>query len=114
MLADLRASFNDELVKRETQATETLVAAKVQAKEEAKTEAAVEHAALNDRVKAQEEKLREAQTAQAAALKREQELKDKEAELELTLQKMLAAERPALAEKLTREAEEKTALKLAE
>ena len=114
MLADLRASFDDELVKREAQAAKDLAAAQAQAKETAKAEAATEQAALQERVKAQEEKLREAQAAQAAALKREQELKDKEAEMELTLQKMLAAERPALAEKLGREADEKAALKLAE
>lgn len=114
MLADLRASFNDELAKRDTQATEALAAAQVQAKEVAKAESSVEHAALQDRIKAQDEKLKVAQAAQTAALKREQELKDKEAEMELTLQKMLAAERPALAEKLSREADEKAGLKLAE
>ncbi|MEP3629225.1 MAG: DUF2130 domain-containing protein [Hyphomicrobiales bacterium] len=114
MLAELRASFNDELDKRETLAAEALAAAKVQAKEDVKSEIAVEQAALQNRFKEQEEKLREAQAAQAFALKREQELKDKEAEMELTLQKMLAAERPALAEKLTREADEKATLKLAE
>ena len=114
MLADLRASFNDELAKRETHAANALVAAKVQAKEAAKTEAAVAQEALQERIKAQDEKLLEAQAAQTVALKREQQLKDKEAEIELTLQKMLANERPALAEKLTREADEKAALKLAE
>ena len=114
MLADLRASFNDELAKRETQATEALAVAKAQAKEAAKAETSAEQAALEDRLKAQDEKLKVAQAAQTAALKREQELKDKEAEMELTLQKMLAAERPALAEKLSREADEKAGLKLAE
>lgn len=114
MLADLRASFNDELAERETQATEALAAAQAQAKEAAKAESFAEQAALQDRIKAQDEKLKAAQAAQTAALKREQELKDKEAEMELTLQKMLAAERPALAEKLTREADEKAGLKLAE
>ncbi|WP_108816845.1 DUF2130 domain-containing protein [Loktanella sp. Alg231-35] len=114
MLADLRASFNDELVKRETQAADALAAAQAQAKEAAKAEVAAEQSALIDRIKAQDEKLSDAQAAQTAALKREQELKDKEAEMELTLQKMLAAERPALAEKLSREADEKAGLKLAE
>lgn len=114
MLADLRASFNDELAKRDTQAAETLVAAQAQAKEVAQAESSVEQAALQDRIKAQDEKLKVAQAAQTAALKREQELKDKEAEMELTLQKMLAAERPALAEKLAREADERAGLKLAE
>lgn len=114
MLADLRASFNDELAKQEAEATKALAAAKTQVKDAAKAETAAEQAALEERIKAQDEKLREAQTAQAAAIKREQELKDKEAEMELTLQKMLAAERPALTEKLTREANEKAELKLAE
>ena len=114
MLADLQASFNAELAQQEAQATKALAAAQAQAKDAAKAETAAEQAALEERIKAQEEKLREAQKAQANALKREQVLQDKEAEMELTLQKMLAAERPALAEKLTREANEKAELKLAE
>ncbi len=114
MLADLQASFNAELAQQEAQATKALAAAQAEAKDAAKAETAAEQAALEERIKAQEEKLREAQKAQADAMKREQELKDKEAEMELTLQKMLAAERPALAEKLTREANEKAELKLAE
>lgn len=114
MLADLRASFDDELAKQKTQATKALAAAQVKAEEAAKADNAAQRTALEERIKAQEEKLREAQKVQAAALIREQELKDKEAEMELTLQKMLAAERPALTEKLTREANEKAELKLAE
>lgn len=69
---------------------------------------------MQERLASQDAKLREAQAAQAAALKREQELKDKEAELELTVQKMIAAECDALAKKLAREADEKAALKMAE
>jgi hypothetical protein len=114
MLADMRTSFNDELTKRDAQAAKALAAAQAQAKDAAKAETSAEQAALHDRIKAQDEKLREAQAAQTAALKREQQLKDKEAEMELTLQKMLAAERPAIAEKLAREADEKAGLKLAE
>ncbi|MEP2642014.1 DUF2130 domain-containing protein [Roseobacter sp.] len=114
MVADLQASFNAELAARDAKAADALAAAHAQAKTAAQAETAAEQAALHDRVKAQDEKLREAQAAQAAALKREQELKDKEAEMELTLQKMLAQERPALAEKLAREADEKAALKMAE
>ncbi|MBE1292947.1 MAG: DUF2130 domain-containing protein [Rhodobacteraceae bacterium] len=114
MLAELRASFNDQLAQKEAQAADALAAAQAEAKEAAKTEMVAEQTALRERIKAQDAKLREAQVAQASALKREQELKDKEAEMELTLQKMLAAERPALAERLTREANEKAELKLAE
>ena len=114
MLADMQASFNNELLKRETQAAQALRAAQTQAKEAAKAEAAIEQTALLERVKVQDEKLRDAQAAQSAALKREQLLNDKEAEIDLNLQKMLAQERPALAEKLAREADEKAGLKLAE
>ena len=114
MLADLRQSFNDELAKREAQASKALAVAQEQAKKAAKAEISSEQAILEGRIKAQEEKLKEAQSAQTAALKREQELKDKEAEMELTLQKMLAQERPAMVEKLSREADEKAGLKLAE
>ncbi|MEP1208166.1 MAG: DUF2130 domain-containing protein [Rhizobiaceae bacterium] len=114
MLADLRASFNHELAKREARAAKALAEAQAQAQKAAKTEIAAEQAELQNRLKAQDEKLRVAQAAQTVALKREQELKDKEAEMELTLQKMLAVERPALTEKLAREADEKAGLKLAE
>ena len=114
MVADLQASFNDELIKRDTQAAEALVLAQAQAKKAAQAERSIEQAALQDRIKEQGEKLKVAQAAQTVALKREQELKDKESELELTLQKMLADERSVLAEKLSREADEKAGLKLAE
>tara|TARA_B110000902_G_scaffold240298_1_gene289685 strand:+ start:364 stop:1515 length:1152 start_codon:yes stop_codon:yes gene_type:complete len=114
MVADLQASFNDELIKRDTQAAEALVLAQAQAKKAAQAERSIEQAALQDRIKEQGEKLKVAQAAQTVALKREQELKDKESELELTLQKMLADERSILAEKLSREADEKAGLKLAE
>jgi hypothetical protein len=114
LLADLQASFNDELAKRDSQAATALLAAQVQAKEAAKFETLAEQAALKERIRTQDEKLRRAQAAQTAALKREQELNDKEAEMELTLQKMLADERPAVAEKMAREADEKARLKLAE
>ena len=114
MLADLRASFTQQLAKRDAQQATAVEAAKAQAKDAAVAEVAQAQAALQERVKEQDAKLREAQAAQTAAIKREQELKSKEAELELTVQKTLAAERDVLAEKLAREAEEKAALKLAE
>ena len=114
MLVDLQASFNEELAKQDSQSAMALVASQVQAKEAAKAETLAEQAALKERIRTQDENLREAQAAQTVALKREQELKDKEAEMELTLQKMLADERPALAEKLARKADEKAGLKLAE
>ena len=114
MLADLRSSFNDELAKREAQSAKAIQVATAQAKEAGKVEAATDQAALQERVKEQDIKLRQAQAAQAAAMKREQELKDKEAELDLTVQKKIAEERAALAEKLAIDAEEKAALKVAE
>jgi hypothetical protein len=114
MLADLRTSFNDELAKREAQAAKAVQVATAQAKEAGKAEAATDQAALLERVKEQDVKLRAAQAAQAAAMKREQELADKEAELELTVQKTIAAERTAMAEKLGREAHEKASLQVAE
>jgi len=114
MLAELRSSFNDELAKREAQAAKAVQVATAQAKEAGKIEAASDQAALLERVKEQDLKLREAQAAQAAALKREQALADKEAELEITVQKTIAAERAAMAEKLGREAQDKAQLKVAE
>ncbi len=114
MLADLRRSFDDELEKREAQAAKAIAVATAQAKDAGMAEAGAEQAALLERVKEQDLKLREAQAAQAAAMKREQLLADREAELELTVQKMIAAEREAMGEKLSREAEEKAALKVAE
>ncbi len=114
MLSDLRRSFDAELVRRDQQAAKALAAAQAQAKQTAKEETAAQQIALQDRLKEQDAKLREAQIAQAAAMKREQEFKDKEAALELTLQKRMAAERPALEEKLAKEAQDKASLKEAE
>ena len=56
MLADLKASFNEELAKRKSQSAAELVAAQVQAKEVAKAEILAEQAALKERIKAQDEK----------------------------------------------------------
>lgn len=114
MMADLRRTFDEELKRQETQAAKAMAAAQAQAREAGKVEAAADQAALQERVKEQDLKLREAQAAQAAAMKREQALADKEAELELTVQKMIAAEREAMAEKLSKDADEKAALKVAE
>ena len=114
MLADLRRSFDEELTRREQQAAKALAAAQAQAKAAGKAEASAEQIAMQERLKEQDAKLREAQLAQANAMKREQQLRDKEAELELTVQKMIAAERPALEERLAKEAQEKASLREAE
>ena len=84
MLADLRRSFDEELTRREQQAAKALAAAQAQAKAAGKAEASAEQIAMQERLKEQDAKLREAQLAQANAMKREQQLRDKEAELELT------------------------------
>ncbi len=114
LVADLKATFKNQLAQREAETTRAVAAAEERAKAAGKAEASAEHLALQARVKEQEEKLRAAQATQAAALKREQQLADKEAELELTVQKMITAEREALAEKLAKDADERAALKVAE
>jgi hypothetical protein len=114
LVADLKSKFTEQLAKREADTARAIVEAEARAKAAGKAEFDAETKALAARVKEQDEKLRAAQAVQASALKREQELKDKEAELELTVQKMIAAERDALAKKLAKDADEKAALKVAE
>lgn len=114
LLADNQKRFAETLARQEEKAARAVEDAKRTALEAGKAEAAAEQAALAERVKVQEEKLREAQAAQAAALKREQALADREAELDVTVQMMLASERAAMAEKLAKEAQEKASLKEAE
>lgn len=114
LVSDLRRQFTDQIAAKEAEAARAVAQAAEQAKAAGKAEAAQEAEALAARVKEQDAKLREAQAAQAAALKREQDLKDKEAAIELTVQKMLAAERQTLTEKLAQDAEERAALKVAE
>ncbi len=114
LVADLKSTFKDELAKREAQTALAVAQAEARAKLAGKAEASADQIALQERVKEQDLKLRAAQAAQAAAMKREQELKDKEAEIDLTVQKMIAAERDALSERLSKDADEKAALKVAE
>lgn len=114
MLADNEKRFGEQLAAAKADAERAVGEAAAVAKAAGKAEASAEQVALQDRIKAQDEKLREAQAAQAAALKREQVLADKEAELELTVQKMIASERAAMTEKLIKEAQEKASLKDAE
>ncbi len=61
-----------------------------------------------------EAKLKAAREKELEFLKKEQELKTKEAELEINLQKKLNAERGTLLETITKQEEEKNALKLKE
>lgn len=114
LVADLKETFRAQLAEREAATQMAVKEAEARAKAAGKAEAGEEAVALQARVAEQAAKLDEARKTQAAALKREQELQDREAELELTVQKMIAAERDALAEKLAREADEKAALKVAE
>lgn len=114
LVADLKATFKDQLAKREAQAAAAVAEAEARAKAQGKAEAGAEQVALHARIKEQDARLREAQAAQAAAMKREQELQDKEAALELTLQKRMAEERSLMADRLAKDADEKAALKVAE
>jgi len=114
LLADNQKRFSETLARQEAAAEQAVARAKAAALEDGKREAAQAQAALTARLKEQEAKLRDAQAAQAAALKREQALADKEAELEVTVQKMLASERSAMAERLAKEAQERASLKEAE
>jgi hypothetical protein len=61
-----------------------------------------------------EEKLKAARDKELEFLRKEQELKTKEAELEINLQKKLNAERGTLMETITKQEEEKNSLKLKE
>ncbi len=114
LVADLKSTFKDELAKREADGARLVAEAEARAKALGKAEASADQVALQERIKAQDEKLREAQAVAASAMKREQVLADKEAEFELTLQKTLASERLAMGEKLAKDADEKAALKVAE
>ncbi|MCF2905144.1 DUF2130 domain-containing protein [Octadecabacter sp. CECT 8868] len=114
LLADNQKRFAETLARQEADAARAVAEAKAQALAAGKAEANAEHVAMAERLKEQDAKLREAQAAATKAMKREQELQDKEAELELTVQKMIAAEREAMGEKLAKDAEEKAALKVAE
>ncbi len=66
---------------------------------------------LEDNNKDNEEKLKEARKKELEFLQKEQQLQNKEAELELTLQKKLQQERAALSEQIRSQEIEKNALK---
>ncbi|WP_371156557.1 DUF2130 domain-containing protein [Jannaschia sp. 2305UL9-9] len=72
---------------------------------EAATAQAAEVAALKARDAAREAKLAEAQKAQAAALSRQEALAEREREMDLTIQKQVAAQTDAVRRKLAAEAE---------
>ena len=66
---------------------------------------------LEENNKDNEEKLKEARKKELDFLQKEQQLKNKEAELELTLQKKLQEERASLSEQIRNQEQEKNALK---
>ena len=66
---------------------------------------------LEDNNKDNEEKLKEARKKELDFLQKEQQLKNKEAELELTLQKKMQEERTAITEQIRRQETEKNSLK---
>jgi len=66
---------------------------------------------LEDNSKDNEEKLKEARKKELAFLQKEQQLQNKEAELELTLQKKLQEERSIIAEQIRKQEHEKNELK---
>ena len=114
LLADNQKRFAETLARQEAQAAQRLAEERESAKAAGKAEASEDQAAMAERLKEQDAKLAEARAVAANAMKREQELKDKEAEIELTVQKQIAAERAAMAERLAKEAQEKASLKEAE
>lgn len=69
---------------------------------------------LSDANQQNEEKLKEARQKELEFLKKEQELKNKEAELEIHLQKKLNEERNALLETIKKQEQEKNSLKFKE
>lgn len=97
---------------------ETLVKQKLSIEENLKKSIAVDYEnklkILSETNTQNEEKLKAARDKELEFLRKEQELKTKEAELEINLQKKLNAERGTLLETITKQEEEKNALKLKE
>ncbi|GIT91084.1 hypothetical protein JANAI62_15390 [Jannaschia pagri] len=108
-LADQKAAIEAAA----TQAAEAAQAARLAEIQEAAQAREAEVAALQSRAKAQEAKLAEAQKAQAAALAREALLAEREREMDLTIQKQVAAQTEAARQKLRVQAEALAAERLA-
>ncbi|MBS1651887.1 MAG: DUF2130 domain-containing protein [Bacteroidetes bacterium] len=66
---------------------------------------------MHETIKVNEEKISEARAKELEYLKKENELKNKEAELEITLQKKLQTERQAILEQIKKQEQEKTSLR---
>lgn len=103
----IRQEANEALVKQKLNLEENLKKS-IAADYENKLKLLSETNSLN------EQRLKAAREKELEFLKKEQELKTKEAELEIVLQKKLNAERNNLTEAIARQEEEKNALKLKE
>ncbi|MEO0859642.1 MAG: DUF2130 domain-containing protein [Pseudomonadota bacterium] len=117
--------LRDALAEQKAQIEASAADAAAQAQADAVAGLRAEAAALRDRAAEQDAKLKEAQAKQAEALKRETQLADRERELDLTIQKQVAAQTDVVRKKLAQQAEalaaeklmaeqEKAALRLAE
>lgn len=125
LLAATRREFAARLAAKDAEAEARIAAerARLAAEETEKARRAValdlqtrsDHIAeLNALLAAREEKLREAQAAQAEMLRRERALEDERRELDLTVQTKVQAELTALREAARREAEHELGLRLRE
>lgn len=95
------------IAKTEEQKARKAVSADIAAKAEELCE-------LNEVLKARDQKLKEAQTAQVLFMKKERALKDKEREMDLSIEKQVQQSQASIRVKAQQEAEEKLNLKVAE
>jgi hypothetical protein len=114
LVKDLRAGFAKQLAEKEEASTVAIQEAEARAKEAALTEAFKAQEDLKKQVAEQDADLKQLKEAEAKALRREQELIDKEADIEVTVLKKLAAERESMTAKLRVQLTEEAALKVSE
>ena len=114
LVKDLRAGFAKQLAEKEEASTAAIQEAEARAKEAALTEAFKAQEDLKKQVAEQDADLKQLKEAEAKALRREQELIDKEADIEVTVLKKLAAERESMTAKLRVQLTEEAALKVSE
>jgi len=114
LVKDLRAGFAQQMAEKDAANTAAIQEAEARAKEAALTEATKAQEDLQKQVAEQDAALKQLKEAEAKALRREQELIDKEAEIEVTVLKKLAAEREDMTAKLRVQLTEEAALKVSE
>ena len=114
LVKDLRAGFAKQLAEKEEASTAAIQEAEARAKKAALTEAFKAQEDLKKQVAEQDADLKQLKEAEAKALRREQELIDKEADIEVTVLKKLAAERESMTAKLRVQLTEEAALKVSE